>query len=78
MIPFSVHVEGDPEGQVTLVLGVSHPYLLVGPGPGESSPRWVRPEDVVFSQVYFDSPWHAPFSYARRSTETDDSDAARR
>ena len=65
MIPFSVHVEGDPEGDVTLVLGVSYPYLLVGPAEGETAMRWVRADKALFGRVYFDEPWHAIFHQPR-------------
>ena len=62
MIPFSVHVEGAPEGNVTIVLGASYPYLLVAPAPGESAVRWVEATRCRFGRVYFDQPWHAPFT----------------
>lgn len=64
MIPFSVHVAGDPDGSVCLVLGVSAPYLLVGPKAGEASLRWVQLSEVTFGRVYYDQPWHAPFTQA--------------
>jgi len=60
--PFSVYVPGDPEGRVSLVLAVSHPYLLVGPAEGETSVRWVVAEECRLGRVYFDRPWHADFS----------------
>lgn len=62
MIPWSVHHPEDPEGTVSLVLGVSYPFLLVGPGAGETAPRWVRADVVSFGRVYFTEPWSAPFT----------------
>lgn len=59
--PFSVHVPGDPEGMLTLVLGVSYPYLLVGPGEGSPAPRWVLAAETSFGRVYHDVPWHVAF-----------------
>lgn len=60
--PFSVHVPGDPEGRLSLVLAASYPYLLVGPADESLAPRWVRADAVEFGRVYFDQPWHASFS----------------
>ncbi len=59
-VPFSVTLPGEPE-TATLVLGVSYPFLLVGPGPGETALRWVDARECGIGRLYFDRPWSDDF-----------------
>lgn len=77
MIPFSVHVAGDPDGELTLVLAVSpglagvDPRVLVGPKAGENALRWIPLSECTFGRVYFDTPWSAAFTAPRAPSPTD-------
>jgi hypothetical protein len=62
LVPFSVHVHGDPEKTATLVLSVSYPFLLVGPEQGSSRLRWITVDDCDLARVLYDRPWHEPFT----------------
>lgn len=68
LVPFSIRDPEQPD-RVALVLAVTDGCLVIGPAPGDAGLRVVRLEDgqvartpVEFSRLYFETPWHAPFT----------------
>lgn len=51
----------DDENSITLVLGFSHPFLLLPPCAGSDTMRTVPVDQVRFHSVRYNQPWTLAF-----------------
>lgn len=55
----------DDENAITLVMGYSHPFLLLPPRAGSDTMRTIPTDKVRFHSIRYNQPWSMAFQQER-------------